>query len=249
MTEVLYHFLGAVLAWRRALVALTAAVVVVLWLLQVQAAAQSPTPERLFGLAAMPLLLGVAAVWLFRLPPGVVFRPTTVLPRAAPNATARCFASGYFTTARHARWRLLARSSLSLDAAGALHLVCPPPLLGPADSVAHAFPERGPPLSRDLGAREPLRYPEWVYQPQALGGEVSRGLYRSAADYAAEVGALTIVRADLDEVTVGWQYARLRRWPAVRLLHHHADGTLEAAYLAFAHEGQLAWLLARLGGG
>jgi hypothetical protein len=137
-------------------------------------------------------------------------------------------------------WRLLARGGLYWLLDGSPRVISPPPL-GPGAAAERAFPARDPfrPSPVPMAA-------DWVLLPQALDPTRWRASYESPAAYAAATGELCIPRAALVGCTPGWQYARLRRWPAVRLEYRDAPDTLAVAYLAFAREGQLVWAVRRL---
>jgi hypothetical protein len=246
--ELGYRLLGTLLQARRLLVAGTTLGALVGCLVLVHEAAREPTAQAVLGALAMPLLLGVAAWWLFQLPPGVVFRRAAPVADPRPQATARCYASAYFDGARKTEWRLLARSSFALAPDGSLVLISPPALRASPAEVRQAFPSRGQPTAAQLQAGERARYPEWVYQPEALVGGPSRLVYQSAADYERAVARLAVAREALVDVEPGWQYAGLRRWPAIRVAYRGADGALVTAYVAFAEPAQRAWALAGLVG-
>ena len=248
MADVGYRLLGALLGARRVLVAGIAVVATVGWLVVVQAAVAEPTPERTLAVVAIPALLTAAAWSLFQLPPGVVFRPTVAATDPEAQRTARCRGSAHFEGTRRAEWRLLARSSVTVKPDGSLALVSPPPILASMEDARLAFPSRGQPTAAQLRDGEYPRHPEWAYQPQALVGGPSRLVYHSAAEYAESVGKVDIPRAALIDVTPGWQYAGLGRWPAIRVQYRAAEGALTAAYLAFPDRGHRAWALAGLVG-
>jgi hypothetical protein len=247
MVEAGYRLLGALLLARRGLVAAVAVGGVALWYLLVGQVVREPRADTVLAVLALPLLLGFVAWRLFQLPPGVVFRPMAERGDPAPQRTARCRASAYFDGRTRTAWRLLARASLSFDAAGALHLVSPPPLQAAPAAARQAFPTRAQPTAEQLRAGERTPYPEWVYQPETLVG-ASRLVYQSAADYERAVARLTIAGDALVDVRPGWQYSGVQRWPALRLAYVGSDGALTAAYLAFPDAAQRAWALAALVG-
>jgi hypothetical protein len=247
VVHLLHRLLGAVLGARRGLVAAAALVGVVLWLLVLRELVREPDLALLAASGALPLLYGLAGWRLFQLPPGVVFEPARLARGLAGRPTVRCRASGYFASDGGPRWRLLARASLAIGPDGSLLATSPPPLLGGPESVRQAFPTRGQPTAAQLRAGARTQHPEWVYQPEALGG-ASRLTYRSAEDYAAAVAHLSIPRAALVDLAAGWQYAGLQRWPALRLLYYAADGSVASAYLAFAEPTHCAWAQERLMG-
>jgi len=245
VVDLLHRLLGALLGARRGLVAGATLVGAALWLLLLHDALGQPSPLDLLAVAVLPLLYGLAGWWLFQLPPGVVFRVASAAAAGAPRPTARCRGSGYFAATRGPRWRLLARASLAFGADGSLVMISPPPLLAGPETARQAFPSRGRPTAAQLRAGLCTPHPEWVYQPEALTGG-SRLTYQSAEDYAAAQARLAIPRATLADLAVGWQYAGLRRWPALRLLYYAAEGSLASAYLAFAAPAHCAWARERL---
>jgi hypothetical protein len=242
VAEAAYRLLGALLLARRGLVAVVAVGGIVTWYLLVGQAVREPRAASVLAVMSVPLLLGLAAWRLFQLPPGVVFRRVTMPDGALPQRTARCQASAYFDARRRSAWRLLARASLAFDPDGTLRLTSPPPLRAAPDAVRQAFPTRAQPTAEQLRAGERTSYPEYVYQPETLVG-ASRLVYQSAADYERAVARLTLPRAALADIQPGWQYAGLRRWPALHLTYYAADGALTAAYLAFPDASQRAWAL------
>jgi hypothetical protein len=245
--EAAYRGLGALLTLRRGLVAAVAVGGVVAWYALVGQAVREPSAAGVLAVVAVPLLLWLASWRLFQLPPGVVFRPTDARDDPPPQRTARCQASAYFDARTQSAWRLLVRASIAFDAAGTLRLASPPPLQAGPEEVRQAFPTRIQPTAEQLRAGERTPYPEWVYQPETLVG-ASRLVYQTAADYERAVARVAISRAMLVDVRPGWQYGGLRRYPALRVSYHDADGTLLAAYLAFPEAGQRAWALAELVG-
>ncbi len=247
MVDLLHRLLGAALGARRGLVAAAVLVGVGLWLLLLRELVREPDLPVLVASGVLPLLYGLAGHWLFQLPPGVVFRSARLARGLAGRPTVRCRASGYFASDGGLRWRLLARASLAIGPDGSLLATSPPPLLGGPDSIRQAFPTRGQPTAAQLRAGVRTQHPEWVYQPEALGGG-SRLTYRSAEDYTAAVAHLSVPRAALIDLAVGWQYAGLRRRPALRLLYYAGDGSVASAYLALAEPTYCAWVHERLMG-
>ncbi len=248
MGELVYRPLGALLVARRALVALGALAGVVVWLSVVRETATEPTPPHWLAVLGVPTCLGVAAWWLFQLPPGVVFRVAAAGADPAPQRTQRCLASAYFDCSHRTEWRLLARSSLTPVDDGSLVVTSPPPILAAADDARAAFPTRGQPTAAQLREGNLPRHPEWVYQPQTMVGGPSRLVYHSAAEYADAVGCVMVARTRFRDVAAGWQYSGLTRWPAIRVQYYAADGAVAVAYLAFADRAQRGWVLARLVG-
>jgi hypothetical protein len=248
VVDLAYRLLGVLLGARRPLVAAAAVLGAALWLLLLRAAVREADPLTLLALVALPVLYGLAGWRLFLLPPGAVFRAAALPRTGAPRPTARCRVSGYFTTRRGSRWRLLARASLTFAADGSFQATAPPPLLGGPAAAQLAFPTRGRPTAAQLRAGERTRHPEWVYQPEALVGSTSRRMYESPADYAAAVGQLDVPRAALADLATGWQYGGGSRWPALRLLYYGPDGRLSSAYLALGDVDHCVWAQDRLMG-
>lgn len=247
MAEAGYRLLGALLAVRRGLVALTAVLGATAWLLVLRDLVVAPSVEGLVALIGIPTSLGFAAWRLFELPPGALFRPAAATGDPPPQRTARCYASAYFDGTRLTAWRLHVRASLTIEVDGSLALASPPPILAAPEDARAAFPSRGQPTLAQLRAGERPRYPEWVYQPETLVGGPSRLVYQSAAEYASAIGKLYIPRGALADIVPGWQYVGLTRWPALRIEYHGPDG-VAAAYLAFTERAHRAWALAALVG-
>lgn len=239
LLDALYRVLGVLIGWRRGLLVGGALGGFALWLALVYQAAAADEPGAWLPAVLVPALLVFAGRRWLDLPPGVVFRPAPAAA-GAPEPTARCWASGLFLTARGPVWRLLARGGLYWLPDGSPRVVSPPPL-GHGAAAERAFPARDPfrPSPVPIAA-------EWLLVPQALDPARWRASYESPAAYAAATGELCIPRAALFGCTPGWQYAHLRRWPAVRLEYRDAPDAVAVAYLAFAREGQLAWALRRL---
>jgi len=239
IVDAAYRLLGALVVWRRMWFVLGAGSGFLIWLALVYQAARADTPAAWLPTLLFPAPLVLAGRWLLDLPPGVVFRPAP-LPSAWPEPTMRCLASALFDTERGNEWRLLVRSRLRFGRDGALELASPPPL-GSGPAVARAFPTRDPYRPAPAG---PVA--DWTLIPQALDATRWRGSYASAAAYTATVGMLRVPRGAITACTPGWQYARLRRWPALRLEYRETSDLLAVAYLAFASEAQQVWAAQQL---
>jgi hypothetical protein len=256
MGDVAYRVLGLLVQARFQIAALLAVANGVFLLLEVHMLLEEPSGRSGLGLLDSPLLLTAAVLLIAQLPPGVVFRASG--PSATPrDAAARvhepgtdsapdeaqwgCRASANFRAGDGREWRLLIPGTLQLTRWGGVEVSAP----------IYAAPRR-PQGMAPLGVRTLDWYrprigvqpPVWGTNPIVAQRRVPR---REPEPTVQSVARLAIPAPTLEAVASGWQYAGLRRYPALRLTHSGEHERPQYTYLAFgsaaARDAVLAHLL------
>ncbi|MBX5492737.1 MAG: hypothetical protein IRZ14_16420 [Chloroflexi bacterium] len=243
MPDAVYRVLGLAVRARYQLGFVLAVLHTVYMLAMVQLVRVEPTLSHLGALVSVPLLLGLAAWRMALLPPGVVFRAegaARFTPEAALLPIPRgCRASARFRVGDGWEWRLLAPCRLRLTPGGQLELRVPPPQVRWQTRVG----------TRRVGWSAwqwtaDGRMPLWGADPVQIQRRVRE---RAESEQRPRVPlAVTIPRAALLHVAVGWQYVGLRRCPALRLCYRDTAGRKQLGYLALDSRAARAALAARL---
>ncbi|HEY7060104.1 MAG TPA: hypothetical protein VII06_01385 [Chloroflexota bacterium] len=252
MGDIAYRLLGVLVQARFQIAALVAVANAVLLLLEVHVLLEAPTPNGGAGLFDTPLLLTAAVLLIAQLPPGVVFRLTRAAPtrgdaaadgEAVPDASQwGCRASARFREGVGQEWRLLAPSTLQVT---------------PWGGVEVSAPTYAPRPRRHTVAPIGVRTLDW-YRPR-LGvhpsvwgadptGVQRRGGRREPEVIVQSIARLAIPAPTLEAVEAGWQYAGLRRYPALRLRHRGDSPRPQFTYLAFGSRAARDAVRARLAG-
>jgi hypothetical protein len=245
-----YRILGVVVQARFQIALLVAIANTVLLLLELQLAMEAPPPLSHLYLFDSPLLLILAVGLLAQLPPGVVFRSappepreTTLLAEEPDEYEGRwgCRASAWFRTGGDPDWRLLAASTLQVSEWGGIEITAPtfaPPRVRPSLTPLTV---RTLDWYRPFGLRPPL----WGSDHLAVRWQQSRRR-RAAAPPIEITNRLTIPARARQAAVAGWQYAGLRRYPAIRLTYTDDGNRKRYSYLAFGGTLARDAVLARL---
>lgn len=255
MGDLLYRLLGLVVQARFQIAAILAVANGVFLLLEVHLAMEAPSGTSTLGLLDSPLLLTAAVLLIAQLPPGVLFRangpaavPRDALARLDPSGVDPppdedqwgCRASANFRAGEASEWRLLIPSSIQLTRWGGVEISAP----------IYAVPRRShavAPLGvRTLDWSRPrigLHPPVWGSNPAVAQRRAPR---REPEPIVQSVARLAIPAPTLAAVTRGWQYAGLRRYPALRLEHHAGRERPQYTYLAFGSTAARDAVIARL---
>ena len=255
MLDWTYRILGLVVQARFQIALLVAIVNTVFLLVELQLLLESSSPLGTLTLLDSPLLL-VLAVWLVaQLPPGVVFRatggrPSVPTPAPLPDDSEKadeqdgrwgCRASAWFRAGSGWEWRLLAQSTLQLTEWGGVEIWAPSPAAPPSRPSLAPMTVRTLDWYRPFGARPPL------WGSDHLAVQWQRRRRPEPPPVTETTTRLTITARARQAVVAGWQYAALRRYPALRVAPQGDDGRAQYAYLAFstvfAREAVLARLL------
>jgi hypothetical protein len=240
LVDVGYRVLSVLVQARYQLALLVAVLNAIFLLLEIRLALDELSWLGVVGLVDTPLLLAVAVWLLAQLPPGVVFRVDAA--RGAPPGPppSACRATGSFQVGNRWLWRLLVPSSLGLAEWGgiqvraATYAVRPRRVMPPLGAGTLEW-------SRPVHGRQPL----WAADPLHLQ-RLMRA--RRAPRLLAETPArLAIAPRQVQEVAAGWQYAGLRRYPALRIRYLDADRAAQVTYLAFDTPADRDAVRARLG--
>jgi hypothetical protein len=245
-----YRLLGLVVQARFQVALLVAVVTTVFLLVEIQLALDHAAGLGPLAILDSPLLL-VLAVWLVaQLPPGVVFRATgapPVVSAPAPPADEDeqdgrwgCRASGWFHAGSHTEWRLLAQSTLQVTEWGRIELRAPNPVARSSQPTLAPLSVRTMDWYRPFGARPPL------WGSDHLAVQWQRRRRREPEPRPEPTSHLTIPAHARQAIVVGWQYAGLRRYPALRMAHQGEDGREQLTYLAFGSVFARDAVLARL---
>jgi hypothetical protein len=255
MADVPYRLMGLLVQARFQVAALLAVANGVFLLLEVHLLLETPSGANGLGLLDTPLLLTAAVLLIAQLPPGVLFRasgpaitPRDALARLDPSGADSepdegqwgCRASANFRAGDGREWRLLIPSTLQLTRWGGVEVSAP----------IYAPPRR-PPGMAPLGVRTldwyrpriGIQPPVWGANPAVAQRRVPR---REPEPNVQTVARLAIPAPTLEAVTAGWQYAGLRRYPALRLAHAGEHDRPQYTYLAFGSVAARDAVLARL---
>jgi hypothetical protein len=240
LADVGYRVLSVLVQARYQLALLVAVLNAIFLLLEVRMVLDEPSWLGAVGLLDSPLLLVVAVALLAQLPPGVVFRggaPGRVPPGPLPSA---CRATGSFQVGNRWLWRLLVPSSLGLVEWGGIQVLAPSYAVRPRRRLTPPLGVGTLELSGPLRGRQPL----WAADPMHL----QRLLRAQRPPHApAEMpGRLAISPRQIQEVAAGWQYAALRRYPALRIRYLGDDRAAQVTYLAFDTPAERDAVRARL---
>jgi hypothetical protein len=254
MRDAAYRVLGLLVQARFQIAALLAVANTVFVLLEVHLLLETPSAPGGLGLLDSPLLLAAAVLLIAQLPPGVVFRasgppatPRDALARLDPSGVDPtdesqwgCRASAHFRAGEQREWRLLAPSTLQLTRWGGVEVSAP----------IYA-PRRRPHNMAPLGVRTLDWYrPRIGMQPPVWGANppvAQRRVPRQEPEVVVQsVARLAIPAPTLEAVTPGWQYAGLRRYPALRLQHSGERGRPQYTYVAFGTAAARDAVFARL---
>jgi hypothetical protein len=255
MGDVAYRVLGLLVQARFQIAALLAVANGVFLLLEVHLLIDAPTGTNSVGLLDSPLLLTAAVLLIAQLPPGVVFRGSgpAVTPREAlarldvggadpvPDEVQwGCRASGNFRAGDKREWRLLIPGTLQLTRWGGVEVSAP--IYAPPRRP-HGMPPLGVRTMDWYRPRMGIHPPVWGANPAVAQRRVPR---REPEPTVQSVARLAIPAPTLGAVTPGWQYAALRRYPALRLTHAGERGRPQHTYLAFGSAAARDAVLDRL---
>jgi hypothetical protein len=255
MGNLAYRLLGLLVQARFQIAALLAVANLLFVLLEVHLLLEAPSGVGSLGLLDSPLLLAAAVLLIAQLPPGVLFRASgpAATPRDAParrdpsdaeagDAASQwgCRASAHFRAGEAREWRLLVPGTLQLNRWGGVELSAP----------IYA-PRRRPHSMAPLGVRTldwyrpriGMQPPVWGANPLVAQRRVPR---REPEVVVQSVARLAIPAPTLEAITPGWQYAGLRRYPALRLQHSGQRGRPQYSYAAFGTAAARDAVLARL---
>lgn len=255
MGDVAYRLLGLLVQARFQIAALLAVANTVFLLLEVHLLLEAPSGTGGLGLLDSPLLLAAAVLLIAQLPPGVLFRasgpaatPRDALARLDPSGAEPsaddsqwgCRASAHFRAGDSREWRLLVPSTLQLTRWGGVEVSAP----------IYA-PRHRPHSMAPLGVRTPDWYqPRIGVQPPVWGAHplvAQRRAPRPEPEIVVQsVARLAIPPPTLEAVMAGWQYAGLRRYPALRLTHQSGQDRPQYTYVAFGTAAARDAVLARL---
>lgn len=234
MLDLAYRVLSLLVQARFQLALVVAVSYAVFLLIDVGFALEHPVHWGETGALDVTLFL-VIAVWLLaQLPPGVVFRPTHPTGTGAPaldEGTGEpwgCRISGWLRAGRSAEWRLLAPGTLHVSRWGGVEAVVPSFRPNPRATPLTPFGVRTLDWYRPFG----VRLTPWGVDPRALRGW-RRRLVRPPEPVVERTTRLAIPAYAQRTAMPGWQYAALRRYPAIRVAYTGEDGRVQYAYLAF----------------
>jgi len=236
-----YRVLGVLVQGRYQIALLIGVLNAVFLLVELSQVLDEPSWLDVVGLVEAPLLLGVA-VWLVaQLPPGIVFRRGAARAAAAGPPPGACQVSGSFQVGNRSVWRVLVPSSLALVESGGIQVRAPSYAVRPRRPVAPPLDVGRLDWSRPVAGRQPT----WAADPLLLQRQIrARREARSVAEAPAR---LAIAPRQVQDVAAGWQYAGLRRYPALRITHLDDDQAERATYLAFDSPADRDAVRARLG--
>jgi hypothetical protein len=242
MGDAAYRLLGLLVQARFQLAAGVAAANLVFLLLEVHLLLEAPSGPNGLGLFDSPLLLAAAVLLIAQLPPGVLFRaagpaatPRDALARLDPSGANAsddqgqwgCRASAEFRAGEEREWRLLVPGTLQLNRWGGVELSAP---IYATRRRSHTVAPLG---VRTLDWSRPrigIHPPVWGANPLVAQRRVPR---REPEMVVQSVARLAIPAPRLEAITAGWQYAGLRRYPALRFQHTGGRGRPEYSYVAF----------------
>jgi hypothetical protein len=255
MGDAAYRLLGLLVQARFQVAALVAAANTVFLLLEVHLVLETPSGMGGLGLLDSPLLLAAAVLLIAQLPPGVLFRasgpaatPRDALARLDPSGVEPstdesqwgCRTSARFREGDGSAWRLLLPSTIQLTRWGGVEVSAP----------IYA-PRRHPHSMAPLGVRTlDWTRPRIGVHPPVWGAHplvAQRRAPRPEPEVVVHsVARLAIPAPTLEAVLPGWQYAGLRRYPALRLTHQSGQERPQYTYVAFGTAAARDAVLARL---
>jgi len=232
--DCIYRLLAVVVQLRFQVAVVLGVLNAVFLLVEVSQVLEAPSFAGVLSLFDSPLILGLAVWLLAQLPPGVVFRGAAAAGpvsqsnghTAADRTPTGCRVSGWFRAAEALEWRLLVPSTLKLTPWGGVELFTSPSDGGRSPRLA---PRSAGMLDwyRPVGPRPPI----WAADPSVIQRLLAAQTMRERPPEPSE--RLAIAAQAVREVTAGWQYAGLRRHPALRIAHRGVDRTERLTYLAF----------------
>ncbi|HLH24011.1 MAG TPA: hypothetical protein VK066_15920 [Chloroflexota bacterium] len=255
MGDLAYRVLGLLVQARFRIAALVGVLNAVFLVLEVQQVREAPSVAGGLGLLDSPLLLAGAVLLIAQLPPGVVFRASgpAATPRDAPagrelgdaelsadDGEWGCRVSGRLRAGEEREWRLLVPGTLELTRWGGVEVSAP--IYAPRSRPQGLAPlgVRTFDWSRPrVGAQPPL----WGAHPPVGQRRVPP---REPEVVVQSIARLAIPAPTLEAVAPGWQYAGLRRYPALRLVHGGEQGRPQYTYVAFGTTAARDAVLTRL---
>ena len=241
MADVGYRVLSVAVQARYQLALLIAVLNAIFLLLEVRLLLDEPSWLGALGLLDSPLLLAVAVGLLAQLPPGVVFRGSAA-GRAPPGPPSpACRVTGSFQVGNRWLWRLLVPSSLGLAEWGGIQVLAPSYAVRPRRRLTPPLGTGTLELSRPMRGRQPI----WAADPMHV--QRLMRARRAPRPLAETPGRLAISPRQIQEVAAGWQYAGLRRYPALRIRYLGDDRAAQVTYLAFDTPADRDAVRARLG--
>ncbi len=227
LADVGYRILGGLVQARYQIALVVGVLNAVFLLLELSLVLEDPSWLDVVGLLDTPILLAIA-VWLVaRLPPGIVFRDGAARTAADGPPPGSCWVSGQFQVGNHSVWRVLVPSSLGLVEWGGIRVRAPGYAVRARRPIAPPFTVGQLDWSRPVARRQPT----WAADPLLLHRQIRA--HREPRQLVDTPAHLAISSRQIQDVSAGWQYVGLRRYPALRITHRGADRGEQFTYLAF----------------